>query len=136
MAEGARTLDSFPIHLGLGATAEAQPEFPADERAMDWYMAYGERHAADGAEGRLVSCFRFAEDWTSWEMHPSGDEVVVCLEGAMTLIQDLAGEHVRTALGPGEYAINKAGTWHTADVAAAATALFITSGLGTEHRPR
>jgi hypothetical protein len=28
------------------------------------------------------------------------------------------------------------GTWHTADVAGAATAVFITAGLGTQHRPR
>ncbi len=55
----ARLLETFPIHLGGGATAVPQPEFPRDERAMDWYMAYGERHAADGTEGRLVSCFRF-----------------------------------------------------------------------------
>jgi hypothetical protein len=39
-------------------------------------------------------------------------------------------------LGPGEYAINAAGTWHTADIDGSATALFITAGLGTIHRPR
>ena len=39
-------------------------------------------------------------------------------------------------LNPGEYAINDPGVWHTADVESEATALFITSGEGTEHRPR
>ena len=39
-------------------------------------------------------------------------------------------------LGAGEYAINDPGTWHTADVDGSATALFITAGQGTEHRPR
>ena len=29
-----------------------------------------------------------------------------------------------------------AAPWHTADVAGPATALFITAGLGTRHRPR
>ncbi len=32
--------------------------------------------------------------------------------------------------------INEPGVWHTADVESTATALFITAGLGTEHRPR
>ena len=44
-----------------------------------------------------------------------------------------AGRVSRTA---GEYAINPPGTWHTADVEASATALFITAGEGTDHRPR
>jgi len=39
-------------------------------------------------------------------------------------------------LRPGHYAINDAGTWHTADVESEATALFITAGMGTQHRPR
>ena len=57
----ARTLETHPIHLGKGATAEPQPEFPRDARAMQWYMDYGARHAADGTEGRLVSMYRFTE---------------------------------------------------------------------------
>lgn len=35
-----------------------------------------------------------------------------------------------------EYAINEPGTWHTADVQSEATALFVTAGMGTQHRPR
>ena len=132
----ARSLEAHPIHLGKGATAVPQPEFPRDDRAMQWYMDYGARHADDGAEGRLVSCYRFTEDWASWEMHPAGAEVVVCLEGSMSLIQEIGGEEVRTLLGPGEYALNPPGVWHTADVPEAATGLFITAGEGTQHRPR
>ncbi|MGX7896375.1 cupin [Tsuneonella sp. HG222] len=130
-------LETHPIHLGRGATAETQPEFPHDERAMDWYMDYGTRTAADGAEGRLVSMFTFAEDWTSWEMHPSGDEVVLCTAGRMTLHQEFPDGRTQTVtIGPGEYAINPPGVWHTADVAGEATGLFITAGLDTQHRPR
>ena len=131
-----RSLETHPIHLGKGAAAIPQPEFPRDERAMQWYMDYGARHAEDGEEGRLVSCFRFTEDWAGWEMHPAGAEVVVCLEGSMTLIQEIGGEPVCTTLSPGEYAINPPGVWHTADIAGEATGLFITPGVGTEHRPR
>lgn len=127
-------ITTHPIHLGLGATAQIEPEFTGE---MDWYMAYGERHAADGAEGRLVNMFTFTESWTSWEMHPRGDEVVLCVSGAITLIQEQAdGSHSQITLGPGEYAVNAPGVWHTADIAKEATALFITAGLGTENRPR
>jgi mannose-6-phosphate isomerase-like protein (cupin superfamily) len=132
----ARSLETHPIHLGKGATAVPQPAFPRDERAMQWYMDYGDRHAGDGEEGRLVSCFRFTEDWAGWEMHPAGDEVVVCVEGSMTLIQEIDGAEVRTVLSAGEYAVNPPGVWHTADIAGSATGVFITAGVGTQGRPR
>lgn len=122
-----------PLHLGLGATAVPQPPFTG----MEWYMDYAARNGADGAEGRLVTLSRFAADWESWEMHPAGDEVVICLSGQMTLHQEHAdGTTATVTIGPNEYAINPPGTWHTADVAGDATALFITAGMGTEHRPR
>lgn len=122
-----------PIHLGLGATAVPQPPFTG----MEWYAGYGERHDADGAEGRLVSLYTFTQSWDSWEVHPAGEEVVLCLSSAMTLHQEHAdGSTARVTIGPGEYAINPPGTWHTADIEGEASALFITAGLGTEHRPR
>jgi len=139
MAEGgaARSLETNPFHLGRGATATPQPAFPQDERAMQWYADYSARNAADGPEGRLVSCYRFVESWPSWEMHPAGAEVVICTEGSMTLLQDDgSGEVTRTRLAAGEYAINPPGMWHTADVEHEARAIFITSGEGTQHRPR
>jgi quercetin dioxygenase-like cupin family protein len=123
-----------PIHLGLGATAIAEPVFTG---SMSWYDGYVARHHADGVEGRLVSTFTFKDSWNVWEMHPSGAEVVICLAGEMTLHQEQADGSTRTVLlGPGEYAINERGTWHTADVIGEATALFITAGAGTQHRPR
>jgi hypothetical protein len=78
-------LETNPLHLGLGATAVVQPEFTG----MDWYEGYGGRHGGDGKEGRLVSMHRFTESWDSWEMHPEGDEVVLCISGQMTLIQEM-----------------------------------------------
>jgi quercetin dioxygenase-like cupin family protein len=121
-----------PIHLGLGATSVSEPAFTGAE----WYDAYGKRHESDGIEGRLVSMFTFDEPWDSWEMHPSGSEVVLCVAGEMTLVQEIEGKHVRTELAAGEYAINAPGVWHTADAKAEATAVFITSGVGTQNRPR
>lgn len=134
MSGGAHRLEEEFIHLGLGATAIVQPGFTG----MEWYDGYGERHGVDGAEGRLVSQYDFMESWDSWEMHPVGAEVVICVSGTMVLTQEAPDGIITTvALGPGEYAINPPGTWHIADVTAAPVrAIFITAGEGTVHRPR
>ena len=126
------SLERFPLHLGLGGRAVPQPEFTG----MEWFAGYVERNAADGAEARLVSLYSFSENWTSWERHPVGDEAVICIAGEITLIQELPDGTESVALHAGDYAINPRGVWHTADVADRATALFITAGVGTEHRPR
>jgi mannose-6-phosphate isomerase-like protein (cupin superfamily) len=124
----------YPIHLGRGATAVTEPAFTGD---FSWYESYTARHTADGTEGRLVSMFSFTGPWDMWEMHPNGSEVVLCTSGALTLHQETADGARRTvSLRPGEYAINEPGTWHTADVSGPATAVFITAGWGTQHRPR
>ena len=127
-----KSLFDFPIHLGGGGRAIEQPEFTG----LDWYESYDERHG-DEVEGRIVSLFRFEEPWTSWEMHPAGDEVVCCLQGHMTLHQELPdGSSLALELGPGDYAINPPGAWHTADAEGPVVALFITVGKDTTHRPR
>lgn len=123
-----------PLHLGLGATAEVEPAFTGD---MEWYSEYVKRHEGDGAEGRLVAMHTFSESWDMWEVHPRGSEVVLCTAGSITLHQEKPdGSEASVTLGPGEYAVNEPGTWHTADVESEATVLFITAGLGTQHRPR
>lgn len=127
-------LKKNPIHLGLGASALVQPGFTG---AMDWYESYGARNAADGKEGRLVSMHTFTEAWDTWEMHPVGAEVVLCVEGNMTLHQENPNGSVNTVeLNVGEYAINEPGVWHTADIELKASAVFITAGEGTELKPR
>ncbi len=127
-------LASNPIHLGLNATAVVEPEFTG---GMDWYMGYGERHGKDGVEGRLVSMHTFNESWDTWEVHPDGHEVVLCVAGRITLHQELLdGTTQQVTLTDGEYAVNDPGVWHTADVDGPVTALFITAGQGTQQRPR
>jgi quercetin dioxygenase-like cupin family protein len=123
-----------PAHLGLGATAEVEPEFTG---ALEWYMGYAQRHASDGVEGRLVDLVRLTESRGMWGVHPKGFEAVLCVAGSMTLHQDLLGGSRRSVtIGSGDYVINEPGVWHTADIDTEATALFITAGEGTEGRPR
>jgi hypothetical protein len=129
-----RALHQFPVHLGKGASAHVLPEYTGDPA---WYDNISRLHPSDGAEGRLVSLHTFDAPWDSWEMHPHGHELVLCTAGEIVLIQQLPdGTLQEVRLLAGEYAINPPGVWHTADVSGAATALFITAGEGTEHRPR
>ena len=133
MNDGA-ALATHPIHLGLGATSEIEPEFTG---AASWYDAYTDRFTSDGTDGRLVTMHTFVESWDVWEMHPVGTEVVLCTDGEITLHQEHAdGSTDAVMLAAGEYVINPPGTWHTADIDGSATALFITAGEGTDHRPR
>ena len=84
-----------------------------------------------------MSTFSFTEPWATWEMHPEGSEVVLCTAGEITLHQEHPdGTTGSVVIGVGQYSVNEPGTWHTADVDAPATALFITAGKGTEIRPR
>ena len=127
-------LTHHPIHLGKGATAAVQPRFDGDPA---WYADYASRVAGDGVDGWLVSSSTFAEPWDAWEMHPNGHEIVVCTAGSVRLHQEHPdGSTEVVSLTVGQAAINPPGTWHTADVDETATCLFITAGMGTEHRPR
>ena len=129
---GPFSLARSSVHLGLGATSIPQPPYTD----LSWYAEYGARHGGDGAEGRLVSMHTFERPWDVWEMHPVGTEVVLVTQGVLTLLQQGAHEVTTVRLTAGEYAINPAGVWHTADADAPVTAVFITAGAGTEHRPR
>jgi mannose-6-phosphate isomerase-like protein (cupin superfamily) len=126
-------LEEFPVHLGLGATVGRQPRFTG---AMGWYEEYGRRTASDGINGRLVTMHTFDRPWDSWEVHPAGEELVVCIAGSLTLFQESESGTRSVTLGPGEAAVNPAGVWHTADVDGTATAIFVTAGMNTENRPR
>lgn len=121
------------LHLGLGATVTTMPDFGWSPEQL---AAYVERFASDGNEGRLVVMFESTESWTSWERHPAGEEAVLLLSGRIDLIQEIDGAPRRVELKPGQAVVNPPGVWHTADVHEPGQALFITSGKGTEHRPR
>lgn len=121
------------IHLGLGSRAVPLPDFVWTQECME---AYERDHGSDGVEGRLVCITPQDATWDSWERHPSGEEVVVLLSGRVDVIQDLDGEHRVVSLVPGRAVVNPTGIWHTADVHEPGDALFITPGMGTEHKPR
>ncbi|HEY1829205.1 MAG TPA: cupin domain-containing protein [Acidimicrobiales bacterium] len=133
MDSGVFNLAVNPVHLGLGARVIPLDLFTGEP---EWYEHYAASTSSDGIDGRLVTMHRFMDSWQSWEVHPEGEELVLCLEGALHLFQDIDGEIHSVVLKQGEAIINPRGVWHTADVDGTATALFITAGMGTENRPR
>lgn len=89
----------------------------------------------DDFEGHsLVSCHAFERDWDVWELHPAGDELVVLLEGEVTLVLRQDGADTETTLSkPLSYVIVPRNTWHTARTNVATRMLFLTPGEGTRN---
>lgn len=86
------------------------------------------------ASHALVAMYRFSSDWGSWECHPAGDEIVILLSGAVTMVLRIDGQEQATELSePGGFVVIPRNTWHTARVAQPASMLFITPGEGTQH---
>ena len=86
--------------------------------------------------GRLVSAFTFSEPWSSWERHPAGEEMVLLIAGAATVVLEEHGARREVALSrPGAFVLVPRNVWHTARPVLPTTMLFLTPGAGTEHRP-
>jgi len=86
-------------------------------------------------QGRLMSAFTFSKPWPTWERHPAGEELVMLLSGAATLVLEEPGQEHEVYLGePGDFALVPRNVWHTARTQEKTTMLFLTPGEGTEHR--
>ena len=84
----------------------------------------------------LVSLHECDADWSNWERHPEGDEIVCLIDGDVTFVLDAEdGAQTVRLSDSGAYLVVPRGTWHTARVAAPSRLLFVTAGEGTEHRP-
>jgi mannose-6-phosphate isomerase-like protein (cupin superfamily) len=133
MADPAFDLSRTFVHLGLDARAVPIPDFEWNAEFLD---GYEQSFAADGDEGRLVCIVSQDATWDTWERHPAGEELVVLLTGRADLIQDVDGTHRVVELHSGQAVVNPRNVWHTTLGHEPGTALFITPGRGTEHRPR
>ena len=120
-------LDATYVHLKDGLAA-----VPLTVDDSFWA---GIADRADLAEGRLVMLNHAARDWTTWERHPAGDELVYLLGGAVDLILEQADGELVVELRGRSACIVPRGIWHRAIVHAPGDLLHITPGAGTEHRP-
>src|SRR5215210_7201627 len=75
--------------------------------------------------GRLVGVFHNAAEWSVWEMHPAGDEVVCLLSGSVDVVLDEDGGERLVQLRAGNTCIVPRGVWHTANVHTAGDTLHI-----------
>lgn len=92
-----------------------------------------------GAEGMfggwLFGAFASGGTWDMWEMHPHGDEIVMCLSGEIELVLERGAIQESVLVGPGRAVVVPRGAWHTAIVHHPGHMLHVTCGEGTEHRP-
>ncbi|HEY4340791.1 MAG TPA: cupin domain-containing protein [Steroidobacteraceae bacterium] len=86
-------------------------------------------------KGRLLSVLNTGADWTHWEMHPAGDEILFMLEGHATFVLELADGLREITLNTGRLLVVPKGVWHTAKVSEPSRLLAVTAGQGTQHRP-
>lgn len=118
------------LHVRDGCRTDAIP--PSESFWQD--LAGGAYPQLD--RGRLMSAFTFSEPWATWERHPAGEEVVMLLAGAASvIIEESGGERDVQLNSPGDYVLVPQGAWHTARTEVSTTMLFLTPGNGTEHRP-
>lgn len=116
------------VHLENGPGVNIVPVGP------DFWSTIDDRD--DLAVGRLVMAGDVTDDWDIWEMHPAGDELILVTAGRVRVHTEREGRVATTAVGAPHLVVMSAGTWHTLDVIEPARVVTVTSGAGTEHRPR
>jgi mannose-6-phosphate isomerase-like protein (cupin superfamily) len=94
----------------------------------------GIRRLMESEHGRLLSALTMDADWTNWEMHPAGDEVLFMLEGEANFLLEFSEGVREIELVAGRLLVVPKGVWHTAKVHKPARLLAITAGRGTQHR--
>jgi mannose-6-phosphate isomerase-like protein (cupin superfamily) len=86
--------------------------------------------------GRLVGCVHLEQGpLDHWERHPDGDEFLLLLSGAVTIVLEEPSGQRDVPLKAGEAFVVPKGVWHTFVVAEAGDLIFATAGAGTDHRP-
>lgn len=88
-----------------------------------WLVASFEFDPADGVAGG------------SSEMHPNGDELHVCVSGAMRAVLEHDGAPEVIDFGAGETCLIRRGTWHRLEAREPSRIVSLTFGEGTQQRP-
>jgi mannose-6-phosphate isomerase-like protein (cupin superfamily) len=86
--------------------------------------------------GRMAGCVHLTPgSLDHWERHPDGDEFLLLLSGAVTLVLEEPFGRRDVPLKAGEAFVVPKGIWHTFQIAQAGDLVFATAGEGSEHRP-
>lgn len=111
--DGAGGVTQLPVGPDFWATIDANPS----------------------ASGTLVTVTTGQGDWAHWEMHPEGDEVLVLLEGSLSVVFEGPDGDLFNEMRRGSTLVIPRGVWHRAVDQSGVRMLFITYGAGTEHKP-
>lgn len=95
----------------------------------------GIRRLIESEHARLLTVLSMDADWTVWEMHPIGDELLFMLDGEATFRLELPQGVREIQLVAGRLLVVPKGVWHTAKVSKPSRLLTITAGHGSQHRP-
>ena len=109
--------------MQLKAKAFGPDFYPSLDRDFDGFAGHSliAVHEMDGA-------------WSTWEMHPKGDELVCLIQGDIDFVLRIAGQdQVIRVSEPGSYVVVPKGVWHTARPHAPNKMLFITPGEGNRN---
>jgi len=88
------------------------------------------------ADARMASLFHVDKDWSNWEVHPAGEELVYVLAGEIDMVFEFDGGSRTVRLKERMGVLVPRGVWHTSNVVVPAQVLHITPGTGTRHRDR
>lgn len=132
------TIDPFNHYLLLEPNGEAVP-LPGGGPFWGELMSGkpvdpGIRRLMDSEHGRLLSAMTMDADWTNWEMHPAGDEILFMVEGEATFHLELPDGLREIELVAGRLLVVPRGVWHTAKVRKPSRLLALTAGRGSQHR--
>lgn len=82
----------------------------------------------------LLAEYTFDADWSSWEMHPAGDEILLLIAGSAEIHLQQNGEIITVLFDEvGSTLTVPQGTWHTAKVKESCRIVFMTPGEGSLH---
>lgn len=85
--------------------------------------------------GRLLGATAQTGDWPHWEMHPTGDEILILMSGAFALQIERADGAIDTIeMCAGSTCVVPKGLWHRGLAREPGRLVFITPGAGTQHR--
>lgn len=116
------------VHLGADGSSAQLP-------GGDAFWSLPPEEMERFGSGWMISEFECSEDWSTWEMHPEGDEFVYLLSGAATLLLELDGGVHSVPLNDRAATLVPRGIWHTAKVSVPSRMFFVTRGAGTRQRP-
>ncbi len=115
------------VHLDNDGGAEAVEGGPVFWRRL---MAGEARY-----EGRLVTASDLTEDMAHWEMHPAGEELLLCHSGRFEVVLEGPEGEATVELIGGQAFVVPRGAWHRLRVREPGRVVFVTWGEGTRHRP-